>query len=256
VQPAELYREIARAPSERAIASLVLNHGPDITGAPTIGYYALSPQGTDEIHVRGMSDKQLDMYENHGRKVDALLAWVSANHVPACMDISEVERFPAFRQFVKQQGIELLSRQYLLAPVVLGDVVGMIHCCTSRTGVLAPDAMQFAQAMSTHVSARVAVLRALGSIASQWDGALTRRELEVAQLAAQGQSTDSIGRALGVSANTIKKHMKSLYAKLRVSSRAELGAMLLLGPRSLGPAPRLPDLSALPSGRSMYLYDD
>lgn len=51
---------------------------------------------------------------------------------------------------------------------------------------------------------------------------LTRREREVLALLARGHSVLSAARQLGVSENTLKSHVKNLYRKLDVSSRAHL----------------------------------
>ncbi len=48
---------------------------------------------------------------------------------------------------------------------------------------------------------------------------LTRRELEVLQLLADGQANKEIARALGVSPNTVKTHLARLFEKLGASSR-------------------------------------
>jgi LuxR family maltose regulon positive regulatory protein len=50
---------------------------------------------------------------------------------------------------------------------------------------------------------------------------LSARELEVLRLLAGGSANDEIGRALYVSANTVKAHLKSIYRKLDVNSRHE-----------------------------------
>ena len=64
------------------------------------------------------------------------------------------------------------------------------------------------------------------------DSELTEREREVLQYLAQGLPKREIGRALFLSFNTIHSHTKSIYQKLRVSSREaaverarELGAI-------------------------------
>lgn len=51
---------------------------------------------------------------------------------------------------------------------------------------------------------------------------LTVREMEVLSLVADGHTTPSIARRLGVSQRTVQKHLENLYRKLGVSSRAEL----------------------------------
>jgi two-component system nitrate/nitrite response regulator NarL len=58
--------------------------------------------------------------------------------------------------------------------------------------------------------------------------ALSRRELEILDLAAQGRSAVEIGRDLNVSASTVKTHLQRLYDKLGVSHR---GAAIAEGVR-------------------------
>ena len=51
---------------------------------------------------------------------------------------------------------------------------------------------------------------------------LTRREREVAELAAEGLPSRAIGERLHVSKRTVESHVLRVYAKLGVRSRAEL----------------------------------
>jgi DNA-binding CsgD family transcriptional regulator len=55
---------------------------------------------------------------------------------------------------------------------------------------------------------------------------LTRREREVTQLLARGATNDEIARTLWISRYTVRDHVKAIYAKLGVASRAELSAKL------------------------------
>jgi DNA-binding CsgD family transcriptional regulator len=53
-------------------------------------------------------------------------------------------------------------------------------------------------------------------------GILTAREREVAELTLKGHSAEALGRALGISAGTVRIHRRNIYAKLRISSQGEL----------------------------------
>lgn len=63
---------------------------------------------------------------------------------------------------------------------------------------------------------------------------LSAREREIAILAAQGLATKEIAVRLFLSARTVSNHLQNIYAKLGVSSRAELGEALRLRERAEG----------------------
>jgi LuxR family maltose regulon positive regulatory protein len=50
---------------------------------------------------------------------------------------------------------------------------------------------------------------------------LTARERAILELVAQGQSNKEIGRALGISPETVKTHLEHVYGKLAVERRAQ-----------------------------------
>jgi DNA-binding NarL/FixJ family response regulator len=52
---------------------------------------------------------------------------------------------------------------------------------------------------------------------------LTSREKQVARLAARGLSNAEIGAELGIRARTVDAHLQSIYGKLQVRSRTQLG---------------------------------
>ena len=57
-------------------------------------------------------------------------------------------------------------------------------------------------------------------------GALTPAEVDVAVKVAEGRTNPEVAEALFVSTNTVKTHLKNVYAKLDISSRAELATVV------------------------------
>ncbi|HZB49884.1 MAG TPA: helix-turn-helix transcriptional regulator, partial [Mycobacteriales bacterium] len=55
---------------------------------------------------------------------------------------------------------------------------------------------------------------------------LTRREQEIARMAAQGLTDREIAEALVVSVRTVESHLAAAYRKLGIRSRRELAGLL------------------------------
>jgi DNA-binding NarL/FixJ family response regulator len=64
------------------------------------------------------------------------------------------------------------------------------------------------------------------SIGSAVDAALTRRQTEVAELAALGHTNAEIAASLGISVNTVKARLKEVFERLGVCNRTELANVL------------------------------
>ena len=54
---------------------------------------------------------------------------------------------------------------------------------------------------------------------------LTKREVEVAQLVAQGLPNKRVAVRLGVEVGTVKIHLHNIYQKLRISGRLRLAGL-------------------------------
>ena len=89
--------------------------------------------------------------------------------------------------------------------------------------------------LPAHWSAEVIVLLGRSEGADEEGGscaallALTVKERQVMQLVAEGKSNKQIAKDLSVTPETIKSHMKSIFAKLKVESRAQAAVMLQQG---------------------------
>jgi DNA-binding NarL/FixJ family response regulator len=55
--------------------------------------------------------------------------------------------------------------------------------------------------------------------------ALTKRQLEIAQLVAQGLPNKRIAIRLGVEVGTVKIHLHNIYQKLQISGRVRLAGL-------------------------------
>ncbi|MGE0009068.1 MAG: LuxR C-terminal-related transcriptional regulator [Parvibaculaceae bacterium] len=53
-------------------------------------------------------------------------------------------------------------------------------------------------------------------------GRLTAREAEIVELVLKGNSSDAIGKRLGIATGTVRIHRKNIYMKLGISSQGEL----------------------------------
>jgi len=62
-------------------------------------------------------------------------------------------------------------------------------------------------------------------VASNLIFVLTERELEIAQLAAEGLHNHEIAEALFVSENTVRAHLRAIFQKLDIDRRAKLTKM-------------------------------
>ncbi|OGO10112.1 MAG: hypothetical protein A2Z66_05950 [Chloroflexi bacterium RBG_13_66_10] len=86
---------------------------------------------------------------------------------------------------------------------------------------------QLPEALAADLIARGLEHEARRSRAEAVLGALTRRELQVASLAADGRTNRQIAEALVVSPETVKTHIAHVLQKLGVRSKADLRVFVL-----------------------------
>jgi DNA-binding CsgD family transcriptional regulator len=117
----------------------------------------------------------------------------------------------------------------MTGPIVCnGRLVGTLNLARAQ-GNPAFDANDLADlsALCLHLSAKLAMLRANTKTShSLFASRLTPRELEIAELVAQGLTNGEIGEKLWISQNSVKQALKRMFRKLEVSARAEMVAKL------------------------------
>src|SRR3954470_23348906 len=101
-----------------------------------------------------------------------------------------------------RRALEAGARGYLLKDMLLTDVIGAVRT-VHRGERVVPNA----------VAARLAEFPERSE--------LTERELEVLQLVARGLSNKEVARAIGRTDETVKIHLKNVFAKLDVADRTE-----------------------------------
>lgn len=226
---------VGRAQDVAGLAACVLDETGDLAGAPARGLYLFSAHRID-IHVRNVPQRFIDVYERVGRKHDPVLAGIRRSHAPCQISFLDLQVYacdpllPAdFRAFVESAMTVAPGSHYLAAPLVVdGAIAGTLDVARYVGGRFSPKDVMTAFAMALHVSSRLAALRALGAgLDESWREALTPRGFEVAELAARGLTMVEVGRALGVSANTAKKHLRLVYERLGIATRAELARALM-----------------------------
>jgi len=82
-------------------------------------------------------------------------------------------------------------------------------------------------ALCLHVSTRLATIESRSTRFNPLNGdRLTPREIQIAELVAQGLTNAQIGATLWITENSVKQALKRMFRKLEVSSRAQMVAQL------------------------------
>ena len=106
------------------------------------------------------------------------------------------------------------ARGYLLKDTTEDELVEAVRAVASGSSLLSP-------AMASRLLDEFAVLVRRHEGPAEGAGALSRRELEVLTLVAQGLNNRAIAERLFISENTVKNHIRNIHEKLQVHSRME-----------------------------------
>jgi DNA-binding CsgD family transcriptional regulator len=110
----------------------------------------------------------------------------------------------------------------MAGPIVsYGRLVGAIGF-TREQGMPVFDTQNLADALCLHLSTWVATVRLQHQPLKS--DRLTSREVQIAELVAQGRTNAEIGAELWITENSVKQALKRMFRKLKVSSRAEMVA--------------------------------
>ncbi|HSQ65757.1 MAG TPA: LuxR C-terminal-related transcriptional regulator [Polyangiaceae bacterium] len=222
-------RRAARASSAAGLGESIIDFGGSLVGARYSGLNAFALKGGGGY--TNLPTYLVARYEAHGRSDDRVLAAVTRSHAPSAASIRELSEY-ARKHNKSPEYMALLDssvgHHYMLAPVVVGGaLVGTLNFARKEDRAFGARELAMAGAMALHVSTRLSTLRVLDrGPHPSWSEVVSARGLEVAELAVRGLTTAEMGRMLGVSPNTVKKHLRVLYERLGVGTRAELATLL------------------------------
>ncbi len=181
--------------------------------------------------VNGVSDAFVERYQKFGKSVDPVMRYVSEYHIPAHEELVLPKGKWKQSELYLRCCAEYDHEHIMTGPIVgNGQIIGTIHFAKiANTSAFNNYDLLKLSAVCTHFSVCLANLRST-SLASKNPliSLLTKRELQIVNLVAQGLTNTEIAQELWISQNTVKKALKIMFSKLQVSSRAEMVAKLSL----------------------------
>lgn len=224
-----LFQAIATASDERELRSRYMDTVGEVFGSQRWGIYLLDDDSRLAcVDVYGVSDTFVERYEAVGRAVDPVMRYVVEHHAPAHEQIMlTAERWKQSELY--QHCCSRYDHEHIMTgPIVgRGRLIGTVHFARG-CGTPAFDAKDLANlsAVCAHISATLAMLLAQPKLNHRLANRLTQRELQIAELVAQGLTNAEIGAELWITQNSVKQALKRIFRKLEVSARAEMVARL------------------------------
>jgi DNA-binding CsgD family transcriptional regulator len=213
VPPTETARAwLAAAEGDRAGAHAILT---DIAArSREVGWYGLSFRALHDLARLGRPERVVDELAEQANRLDSAPPARYAAHVRALVDRCPAALTAAGEQFVAA-GERLLAAETFAA-------VAHLHLEAGRHAAATLSAER-----SRVLYAWCGDVRVPSPMPANSRWSLTLRQRELAGLVAQGHSNRDIADHLSLSVRTVENHLHRVYAKLGVSSRAELAGLTL-----------------------------
>lgn len=179
-------------------------------------------------------DEFVERYQTVEPDEDRLLTYVSEYHAPVhgemILPSDGWKQSEMYKNFCACYDHEHIA----IGPIVgEGRLVGGIYFARIEdTPAFNNQDIASLSAICNHLSATLATLRSQQTLIQQkilnssLASRLTNRELQIAELVAEGLTNAEIGTQLWISRNTVKQTLKNIFRKLDVSARAQMVAKL------------------------------
>ena len=183
------------------------------------------------IDIRGIKnvDEFVERYQKVGRDKDPLLSYLLEYHAPVHEEMilppGDWKQSEMYKNVCAYYDHEHIATGPLIGE---GRIVGAIYFARAKnTPAFNHQDIAHLSAVCTHLSTTLATLRTQHkSINYPLASRLTPRELQIAELVAEGLTNAEIGIQLWISRNTVKQTLKNIFRKLDVSARAQMVAKL------------------------------
>lgn len=175
--------------------------------------------------VRGVSSNFVERYQKYGKSVDPLLKYVLDYHAPVHEELVVPLGTWKQSQLYQRCCAEYDHEHVMTGPIVgNGRLIGTINF--ARIGITSAfnqKDLSNLSAVCLHLSSCLANLRSQSEVQpNQYLQLLTKREIQIADLVAQGLTNVEISKELWISHNTVKQALKKMFRKLDVASRIEM----------------------------------
>jgi DNA-binding CsgD family transcriptional regulator len=216
------------------VVDAVMECAPGLVGASVCGVFLQTPTGF-EVHQTGAPEAFVTRYIAFTAvSVDPVHSSLATRHGVVrsndLFDDAAWRRHPFYRALGAPFSLGAYMAGELVDAYAPRGAIGVARPCGS--GAFSPGDAQRLHTICLHASVAFTRLTREDR-ARSLTYVLSPRQQQLVQLVANGLTNDQIGRACGITTHAVKKALERLFARIDVSSRAELIATL--GVRAGGP---------------------
>ena len=221
------FKSLAIVSTEQELRNCLMDNISQHFGVQRWGLYLLDENNElASFDVVGVSNQFVKRYDAIGKSVDPVLKYVLDYHAPAHEGLVLPQGQWKQSQLYQRCCAEHNHEHIMTGPIVgNGSLIGTIHFArVNNTKAFTYDDLSKLGAVCLHVSACLAELRSspLSIIRARANNNLTPREIQIANLVAQGLTNAEIGKELWITQNTVKQILKKMFSKLNVHSRTAM----------------------------------